>query len=302
MTRQQRLIVPLDGSELAEAALPYAEAVVQLLGGSLHLFAVIAPEPGGIFALAPEIRAQTEQWQCQATTAYLETLVRQSRERGVVADAETVVGNPTDEILAVAERQGATMVVMATHGRGGVQRLYLGSVADKVMRTAHQPTLLISPHEDTPARQPIRLRRIAVPLDGSPLAEAALSTATALATAAGARLMLVRMHSLPVTTTMAYPYVPELGAVEADLEQEARQYLEGVRQRLPAAITTKIAVLRGAPTVVLTDYLLEEGTDLVVMTTHGRGGFRRLIMGSTADRVVRLGLPVLLIRAAEQQA
>ena len=149
-------------------------------------------------------------------------------------------------------------------------------------------------------RQAIHLRRIAVPLDGSPLAEAALAPAARLAAAAGARLVLLRVQSLPVMATMAYQYVPDLGEIDAELEQLAQQYLEGVLGRLPAGVAADIAVIRGVPAATLADYLQENAVDLVVMTTHGRGGVRRLALGSTADRLVRLGLPVLLIRAPEQ--
>jgi nucleotide-binding universal stress UspA family protein len=302
MTEQQRLLVPLDGSEVAEAALPYAEAIARILGGSLHLLAVVEREQGGIFGLAPEILDQLEHWQLQGMTGYLATTAAKSREGGVAVDTETVVGNAADEILAAAERTAASMVVMATHGRGGLQRLFLGSVADKVMRSAHQPTLLISPHEDVPVRQAIQLRRIAVPLDGSPLAEAALAPAAKLAAAAGARLVLLRVQPLPVITTMAYAYVPDLGAIEAELEHLAQQYLAEIQGRLPAGVVADLAVLRGVPTATLAEYLQENAIDLVVMTTHGRGGVRRLALGSTADRLVRLGLPVLLIRASEDAA
>ncbi len=305
VTEQQRLLVPLDGSELAEAALPYAETIARALSASLHLLAVVELEPGGPFALAPEIRDQLVQSQRQGMTEYLATVAQRLRDRGVVADTETVetiAGHADEEILAAADRIPASMVVMATHGRGGLQRLFLGSVADKVMRTAHQPTLLISPREGAPARQAIQLRRIAVPLDGSPLAETALAPAARLAAASGARLMLIRAQSMPVMTPIAYPYVPDFGAIEAELELQAQQFLEGVQRHLPAGLTTDVAVLRGAPAVTLADYLQENAVDLVVMTTHGRGGVRRLAMGSTADRLVRLGLPVLLIRAAEHTA
>jgi len=99
---------------------------------------------------------------------------------------------------------------------------------------------------------------------------------------------------------MAYQYVPDLGEIDAELEQLAQQYLEGVLGRLPAGVAADIAVIRGVPAATLADYLQENAVDLVVMTTHGRGGVRRLALGSTADRLVRLGLPVLLIRAPEQ--
>jgi len=303
MTDQQQLLVSLDGSGLAEAALPYAEAIAQALGGTLHLFAVAEREPGGIFVLDQEIRDQLERTRRQELSDYLATLVRGSRERGVYATTEIVAGDPAGEILAAADRIAASMIVMATHGRGGLQRSFLGSVADKVMRTASHPTLLISPGEHHLAQQeiqPISLRRIAVPLDGSPLAEAALGLAGTLAAATGAQVLLVRVQSLPLTSTMAYPYIPDLGAVEAGLERDTLQYLEGIRSRLPDGITTEIAVLRGERAVALAECLREKAVDLVVMTTHGYGGAQRLLVGSTADRLVRLEFPVLLIRAAKQ--
>jgi nucleotide-binding universal stress UspA family protein len=301
MTGQQRLVVPLDGSEVAEAALPYAEELAGALGASLHLITVVEREPGGLFALAPEIREQLAQGQLEGVTEYLATIARGLRGRGVVTDTETVetiAGHATEEILAAADRIAASMVVLATHGRGGLERLFLGSVADKVMRTGHQPTLLISAREDTPVRQAIQLRRIAVPLDGSPDAEAALAPAARLAAATGARLVLLRVEPLLFNTTVDR-YVPDVRTIDAELERQAHQYLAEMQGRLPAGVAADIAVLRGASTRTLADYLEEKAVDLVMMTTHGRGGVHRLVLGSTADRLVRLGLPVLLIHASE---
>jgi nucleotide-binding universal stress UspA family protein len=221
MTEQERLLVPLDGSALAETALPYAEALARSLDGSLHLLAVVEREPGGPFSLAPEIRDQLVHGMLAESDTYLATMAQQSRSRGVAVHwetVETIAGHAAEEILAAAGRMDADMIVMATHGRGGLQRLFLGSVADKVMRTGSQPTLLISPRDDASVQHTIALRRIAVPLDGSPLAEAALAPATRLAAMAEARLVLLRVQSLPLTTTMAYAYVPDLSAVEAELE------------------------------------------------------------------------------------
>ncbi len=305
MTTQQRLLVPLDESEQAEAVLPYAEGLARALGATLHLLAVVEPEPPRIFGLDTEIRTQLELELCQGMTGYLAAIAEESRAQGIAADTETVVGHPAEEILAAADRTAASMIIMATHGRGGLQRLFLGSVADKVMRTSSHPTLLVSPDEHNLGKrnlQPVALRRIAVPLDGSPLAEAALDLAGSLAAAAGARLLLVRVQSLPLTNTMAYPYMPDLGAVEADLEREAQQYLESLRSRLPAGVTSEIAVPRGVPVTALAGYFQENAVDLVVMTTHGLGGFHRLLVGSTADRLVRLGFPVLLVHATEKVA
>ncbi len=255
MATRQRILLPLDGSKLAEAALPYAEAMARAMGNTLHLLAVVEPEQGGLFVLDRAIREQLDCEQSQGMTEYLATIARGCRERGVDVDTETVVGHPVEKINTAADRIAASMVVMATHGRGGLQRAFLGSVADKVMRTASLPTLLVSSDEQHSVQQkvqPVTLRRIAVPLDGSPLAEAALSIAGSLAAAAGAPILLVRVQSFPLASTMVYPYMPDLGAIEADLDREAQQYLEGLRPRLPAGVTTDVAVLRGIPVAALT--------------------------------------------------
>jgi nucleotide-binding universal stress UspA family protein len=302
MIEYQPILVTLDGSELAEAALPYAEALGGIFNASLHLVAVVERESGGPFAPASEIRAQLAQWQVEGTKEYLATIARKVASHGVVAETETVEtssGHADEEILAAAARSAAGTIVMATHGRGGMQRLILGSVADKVMRAAKLPTLLVSPSEDQLTRGAVKLRVVAVPLDGSPFAEGAFAPAAAIAAAAGAELLLVRVESPLLTTTAAYPYVPDLQAVEAQLMREARQYLEGVQERLPSTIQSDVAVLRGAPAVTMAGYLQEKAVDLVVMSTHGRGGFRRFSLGSTADRLVRVGMPVLLIRPAQ---
>ena len=189
------------------------------------------------------------------------------------------------------------MIVMATHGRGGFQRLRLGSVADRVVHAATLPVLLVAPPA-TRAPATVELRRIAVPLDGSPLAESALPLAKQLADDSHAALTLVRVEPfLMGAAAAAYPYAPSSPELDVGMEDAAAAYLENVRLTRCAGTQTESIVLRGTAAASLIQYFQDLPADLVVMTTHGRGGFKRLVLGSTADQLVRAGIPVLLIRA-----
>src|SRR5581483_7956227 len=160
MERQKTLLVPLDGAAVAEAAVPYAELMAKALGASLSLLAVVEREPGELFARAAEMRAYLENAREASLRQYLALLAGTLRDRGLTADVATVLGDPAEEVLAAAERLDAAMIIMATHGRGGLDRWLIGSVADKVMRTSPRPVLLVRSLEEHPAKAPPSLRRM----------------------------------------------------------------------------------------------------------------------------------------------
>jgi nucleotide-binding universal stress UspA family protein len=155
----------------------------------------------------------------------------------------------------------------------------------------------VRPPEADPPKREVTLRRIVVPLDGSELAETALSPAAALAAATGAMLSLVRVQPLLSATAAIYGYTPGLDRMDADAAAACEDYLAQIKRRLSAGGRVETIVLRGSPASMLESFALTEDVDLVVMTTHGAGGLRRLVLGSTADRLVRAGAPTLLIRA-----
>jgi nucleotide-binding universal stress UspA family protein len=135
-----------------------------------------------------------------------------------------------------------------------------------------------------------------VPLDGSSLAEAALPMAIDLARACGATIVLVRVQ--PFATPLWMPdSTPEaVEEVDAAIAASAESYLGTIRGEIPPEIRTQTIVLRSSPQLRLQEFVSEADIDLVVMTTHGRHGFRRMVVGSVADRMVRGGVPVLLLR------
>lgn len=281
----KRLLVPLDGSPNSEAALPYARALTSATGAALTLL-MARPLPPARSRSEPE------------TTAYLEGIAEPLRAAGLRVDTRTLEGEAATVILEMAARLDVAAVVMATHGRGGIARLVAGSVAGRVLRESLRPTLVIRP----PVGKTVAaLRRIIVPLDGSPVAEAALAPAMDLARAAQAAVTLLRVAPPGPAGQAAIDGAGVLLDVARIEEQHGRAaglYLAEVRATLPADVRIEAMVLRGAPGAVLTEVLGGGGVDLAVMSTHGRGGLHRLVMGSVAEQVVRAGVPVLLVRAA----
>jgi len=289
------LLVPLDSSPLAEAALPYAEAIAKATNASLRLLTVAETAGEGLRGVGAGMLAFLPNAHREALSDYLADATPKVRERGFAVTMLMLEGRPAEAIALAAERLAADLIVMATHGRGGAARWLIGSVADKVMRTGTTPTLLVQPPEEG-APSEVSLRRIMVPLDGSPLAEGALPLAAQLALATGARLILV--HAKPFRPSLAgeFEFVPDFSFAEVNVSAPAPAYLQDVSRTLAAGLQVEAAVIRGPAAVALEDFARDSHADLVVMATHGRGGLRRLVIGSSADRLVRSGLPVLLVR------
>lgn len=302
------VLVPLDFSALGESSIPYARVIGGATGAPLKLLTVVESEATGLFGVPDAAAAGLQRQRRQVLEQYLAVTAERLRGQGLVVTSVLAEGDPVVEIVAEAGRDEGSVIVMATHGRGGMGRWLLGSVADKVMRLATCPTLLVRPPEAVAgaeievgscANAPVPpIRRLMAPLDGSVLAEEALAPAAALALALGAVLTLVQVAPWVAATITPYGYVPDLAGWEAEAASAAEVYLEDVQRRLPRGVRAERIVLRGAPAEVLVDLALHDQVDLVVMTTHGRGGLRRLTLGSVADRMVRGGAPTLLVRAA----
>ncbi|MDO8671642.1 MAG: universal stress protein, partial [Dehalococcoidia bacterium] len=216
------------------------------------------------------------------------------------AHAIVKVGSVPAVIVEEAEGVQDTLIAMCTHGASGADRFLLGSVATKVLHTTKVPLLLFRPGEADPAAMAASLKTIVVPLDGSKLAEQALPHAELLATAFGLGMLLVR-----ATPTLAEFYGPfgyeayiPAGLFE-DMEKEALGYLSAkadeVKNRGLAHASTKHLHGRAASSIL--DLVHDTPGCLVVITTHGRSGVGRWVLGSVADRLVsHSNAPVLVVR------
>lgn len=288
------IIVPLDGSELAEQALHLATAIAPKLDADIVLTTAITAgdrwsDDGAVHEWEADEQAAVER--------YLRTIAEKLLAKGLRARTHVVFGHPHSVIVGVAGEEAAGLIVMTTHGRSGVSRLTIGSVADKVLRTSDTPLILI--HSTRTA--PVALKRIVVALDGSPLAEVALPEAERLASSMGASLVLVQAV---VPTALVYGGEGLSGAlpVLSDLEADARDYLEGlaapIRDRgLEVTVTAAV----GIPAQFVLDTARGYGAGLIAMTTHGRSGLDRWMFGSVADTIVRRGdIPLLVVRPPVQ--
>ena len=290
---QKDILVPLDGSRVSRGALPYAEAVAKAINVPVRLLAVVEKEPDEL--LSKINGSEYLKLVRQEATDFLARTAAEVREAGLDVSTKIVAGRPVEAILAEAEACDASMIVMATHGKGGFERWLVGSVTDEVMRTNSRPTLLVTPSEIPAPKRTVYLNTLMVPLDGSTLAEAALPIATELAAGSGAKLQLVQALP-PLEDSLPFGYTPESADDWEARTSIAQDYLKTVKRRLPATLPVETIVLRHAGTDLLVDYAQNAGIDLVVMATHGRGGLRRLVLGSVADRFVRCGVPTLLVR------
>ncbi len=306
----KRMLVPLDGSELAEVVFTYAKELAGRLDIEVILFNVCTPEEG---EFVPMHRAYIE----RAT----EIVKRQSREvqkrtsiqpggKPIEARGELVVGYPAEEILRYADENAIDLILMATHGRSGIKRWTMGSVADKVLRASKIPIWLVRAGlpEEVPYDKWPR-RTILVLLDGSELAESVLPHVEALVKQRGIEpleVVLLRVCEPPPTPSY---YAPELSGVPLNwgehVQQEvargkqvAKEYLAGIENRFKKSnINVQSEVVVGKAADEIVGYAKKNPFNLIVMATHGRSGLSRWVYGSVAENVLQeVSSPVILVR------
>jgi nucleotide-binding universal stress UspA family protein len=287
----KRILVPLDGSPLAEQALPLAATLAGRLNGDIVLFSALAEDDH--FGDSESAREAVAIGRAAAAD-YLARQKSVLTSGGIDVETRLSSGRPHSQIASACKQERIDLVVMTTHGRSGVARLTLGSVADKVLRTSSAPVILVHPTVDGPPVESID--RIIVALDGSELAEFALPVAEELARELGCEIKLVRAV-LPPMAFYAAEYIPGPVTLIDLLEKDASEYV----QKAAAAMRGKGLSVSGVTGMDNpAEFIHREARpgDLIVMTTHGRSGVDRWFLGSVADAVVRRGdIPVLLLPA-----
>jgi nucleotide-binding universal stress UspA family protein len=299
-TMLKKILVPVDGSAFGEAALPTAIKLSRRADADIRL--AMVNQPAGLMGGWEEAFQSTHMM-------YLESL--EGKLAGVAArSAPTALleGDVPDALCQEALRSDSDLIVMSTHGRGGLTRMWLGGVADAVVRQSSTPVLLVRPPE---GEQPFleveepKIRRILIPLEGSTLSEAAIEPALELGALFGASFTLLRVIELPILGSYV-PYVPDaMRSVLKEAESEARAYLERVRSSLEDGsrqIDVDV-VVNQQPARGILDYAATNNVDLISIATRGLGGVTRVRLGSTADKVIRgTNTPILIIRPVDEEA
>lgn len=280
-----RILVPLDGSNRSERALPYAAGLAKAFSGELILLHDETVGLGG-----DDTAAGVD------TIGRIRGLARSLEETGLAARMRVDYGPAAEAILRAADEEHADLIVMSTHGRGGLGRWLYGSVADDVLRHTTRPVMLISAacERSWSIEGPFRLL---VPLDGSQVAEAALGPVGEVAAALEADLVLLRVvEPADGFAALGTTYLP---AQNQGVLDEAQAYLGGISTSPSlAGRRTSSLVAAGAPAARIAAVARDENIDLIVMATHGSGGLARLTMGSVATSVLQqAATPLLLVRS-----
>ncbi len=300
------ILVPLDGSPSAEHALASAAEIARLSGATLRLVHVHALSTTPIYIEGhPVIDKNLAPLGLEHEQIYLEQIKAKLGEAYPTLPITVEVLNRSRENM-MNESVGAflskhvtatdvDLVVMTTHGRGGLARFWLGSVADMLVRLTHVPLLLLRPAATPPDfAHPPSFRRILIPVDGSVLSEQIIEPTLALGTLLHAEYTLLRVIEPLYTEDSLIAYTEEL---DGETSQEVQNYLDTIVPRLgteAGTITTHV-LFAPQPAVAILDYAQNHASDLIAMATHGRSGIKRLLIGSTADKVLRGGQKAVLV-------
>jgi len=301
----RQILVPLDGSALAEAVLPAAAALAGGFGARLVLLHIIEER-------APEtIHGQRHLTEGARAQAYLDEVARRPIFQGHAVEVHVHLpkeGDVAESIVAHAQEVGADLVVLSTHGKSGLRSLLFGSIAMRVLQRWTTPILLVNPTAAGEA-PPFVCRTILVPLDGTPAHEPALGVASTLARAWDAALRLVIV--VPTVGTLSGHeaatglFMPLTKRALLDLaERGADEYVQRLAEKLTAeGVPSRGYVSRGEPAASVVDAANRVGANLVVVASHAKGALDAFWSGSLTPKLIQtLGRPLLLVRAAEDAA
>jgi nucleotide-binding universal stress UspA family protein len=286
------ILVPLDGSELAEQILPYAKTLAAKTRAELVLLSAVVPVQTWLGASGTSARWKEE---AEKATSYLESVRQQISAVGRVR-TKVMWGTAAGCIRDTADTEGADLIAMTTHGRSGFPRLVMGSVAGEVLHTARQPVLLVRAGQGQPPGE-VNIKRILVPVDGSPLSASVLPFIESVAQRLDADLILERVVTPPV---ILYPgeVIPSALPVLDEIEAEARVYLDKLGETVKRrGIKVQEEVSVGYPAQAILDAADRYSADLLAMSSHSRSAVGRWLIGSTTDAVVRQShRPCLIVR------
>jgi nucleotide-binding universal stress UspA family protein len=263
------ILIPTDGSDAATTAARYGLTLAERFDATVHVLSVVDPDRFATDAVGDVddlIRRQSERFERRARAA----VDRVAAASSVPVDTHVVEGRPAAVLADAIDDYGADLVAMGTHGRSGVDRYLLGSLAERTLRTAHVPVLAV--RADGPLDAEPAVESVLLATDGSEGAERAADHAIAVAAATGARL-----HALTV----------------GDDDDPAVRVADRARE---AGVDATAAARRGRTHETIRKYATDHDVDLVVVGTHGRTGVERVLLGSVAERVLRTATrPVLVV-------
>jgi nucleotide-binding universal stress UspA family protein len=285
----KKILVPLDGSDLAELALPYAEELANVFKSEVILLHVSEP---------------SEDHYRHMHQLYVEEVAQRLRERVRNVSALVITGKPADEIIGYAEKNDVGLVIITSHGRSGIMSWATGSIASKLLQGIELPLLLVrAARPKRKAQKKIMLNRILLPLDGSEAGEAAVAYVGELMSRLESEVTLFGVISSGqhIRSVGGLDYISYPEEELALFKKEAEEYLNGVYRRLKrrkgsVSVTIEVGAYDIGQEIL--SYAGKKKVNLIAISSHGHSGIERWVFGSIANKVVQASqVPVLLVKA-----
>jgi nucleotide-binding universal stress UspA family protein len=284
----EEILIPLDGSKEAESVLPYVRNLAPQFNSRVYILGV------GIGRKTRRVNRLLED--------YVNRIVNELHVHNIKSEPVILYGTAAEKILDFTAEKEIDLIIMATHGRSGITRWWMGSVAEKVISEATAPVLLVRSKRRRTTGTADKLEpihKILAPLDGSDIGEVALPYAEAIAANSQATVNLIQIISPPGTVEANLLGGPDWRKFVNAMRDAGESYLKSIAERLSGKdIKVSYEVLTGDPADKIVEYATAKGANLIAMSTHGRTGLSRWVLGSVADKVLHgARIPILLVRS-----
>jgi nucleotide-binding universal stress UspA family protein len=285
----EKILVPLDGSPLGENTLVYAAELAIALGSEVQMVCATARHD-----------EETNRMCCLYLQKLAEQMYTQVKQGNPGANVKTVVvnGEAADALLGFAVKEEIGLIILSSHGHSGIMPWSMGSTANKVVQRSQVPILLVKP-DGTQKRKAGLFRKILVPLDGSPMGETALPYVLKIATALKSEVIFLlvvetvqHVHTIGGRDTIIFH-----DQVIEQLKKEATSYLESAAGKIGNNIKIQTILKVGDAAQEIIKVAAEEKVDITAMSSHGKSGITRWVLGSVTNKILQAGkTPLLLVR------
>jgi nucleotide-binding universal stress UspA family protein len=280
--KYNRILVPLDGSDVAEMAMTPAVEIASVMGAEVHCLQVVT---GLTLNLDPTLNQRIIRAREEMAELYLRSLRYRFSRPETEITTSTTSGSAASSIIDYAEKEDVDLIVMSSHGQSALSRWVYGNVAIKVLRRAPCDTLMIRP---LGTKELLPRKRVMVPLDGSPQSETAIRPAMALASAWNLEILLLRVSPPIFTDQDPVANHGFFAEIEEKLNEEAMAYLLEIKAvQEEDTLVVHVETASGPEAATIIDTANDNEVDLIVMSSHGRSGLGLWLMGSVSEKVLR---------------
>lgn len=292
-----KMLVLLDGSNLAQVVFTYAQELSARLNINLELLHVCSPQEAEQLPMRQAYMEHMAEVLQKKAMEIRSKIGDQTSSSEVKAQGKVVVGYPAEEILKYADENNIDLIMLSTHGRSGVRDWDIGNVANKVIHASKVPIWMVPTElREAIIYDKLTKRIMVIPLDGSKMSEAALPHAVNIAKQRGVEpdMVLVHVERMPISHVTS----EQLKLHEAKI-LEKKQYLDDIVKRLEKeGIKARAKVLSGEPAEAIINFIKDNPAQLIVMATHGHVGLSKMIFGSTTENILHLvkKTPILLVK------